>query len=128
MPEAAPRRAWQRVADQFREFTIVVPLAAAVLSGLIGDVVDTIAIVVIVLLNAAIGLTQEWRADRAMQALKRLAAAQANVRRDGVAAAVETEHLVPGDVVLLEAGNLVPADLRLHHVARRVRGDDRRRR
>ena len=50
LPEAAPRRPWQRVADQFREFTIVVPLAAAVLSGLIGDVVDTIAIVVIVLL------------------------------------------------------------------------------
>ena len=117
LPEAPPRRLWQRVADQFREFMIIVLLAAAVLSGLIGDLVDTLAIVVIVLLNAAIGLSQEWRADRAMQALKRLAARQATVRRDGRAAPVDTEHLVPGDVVLLEAGNLVPADLRLHDVA-----------
>lgn len=117
LPEPAPRRLWQRVADQFREFMIVVLLAAAVLSGLIGDVIDTVAIVVIVLLNAAIGLSQEWRADRAMQSLRRLAAPQATVRRDGRPTAVETEHLVPGDVVLLEAGNLVPADLRIHQVA-----------
>jgi len=117
LPEPPPRRLWQRVADQFREFMIVVLLAAAVLSGLIGDLVDTLAIVVIVLLNAAIGLSQEWRADRAMQALQRLAATHATVRRDGRSSAVETEHLVPGDVVLLEAGNLVPADLRLQHVA-----------
>ena len=100
LPEPVPRRLWQRVADQFREFMIVVLLGAAVLSGLIGDVVDTLAIVVIVLLNAAIGLSQEWRADRAMQALKRLAAPQASVHRDGAAATVETEHLVLGDVVL----------------------------
>lgn len=117
LPEPPPRRAWQRVLDQFREFMIVVLLGAAVLSGLIGDMVDTLAIVVIVVLNAAIGLSQEWRADRAMQALKRLAAPQATVRRAGQSIAVDTEHLVPGDVVLLEAGNLVPADLRLHDVA-----------
>jgi Ca2+-transporting ATPase len=117
LPDPKPRRLWQRVADQFRQFMILVLLAAAVLSGLIGDLVDTLAIVAIVLLNAAIGLSQEWRADRAIQALKRLAAVHATVRRDGGTTPVDAEHLVPGDVVLLEAGNLVPADLRLHQVA-----------
>lgn len=117
LPESPPRRLWQRVVDQFREFMILVLMGAALLSGLIGDVVDTIAIVAIVILNAAIGLSQEWRADRAMQALKRLAAAQATVRRNGDTTGLDAEHLVPGDVVLLEAGNLVPADMRLHEVA-----------
>ena len=70
------------------------------------------------MLNAAIGFWQEWRADQALQALQRMAAPHATVRRaGGQVQVVHTEHLVPGDVVLLEAGNLVPADLRLHEVA-----------
>jgi Ca2+-transporting ATPase len=118
LPEAPPRPAWQRMLDQFRDFMILVLLAAAVLSGVIGDLTDTLVIVLIVLLNAAIGFWQEWRADQAMQALRRMAAPHATVRRErGQVQVVETEHLVPGDVVLLEAGNLVPADLRLHEVA-----------
>lgn len=117
LPEAAPRSFAARVLDQFRDFMILVLLAAAVLSGLIGDLVDTLAIVVIVLLNAGIGIVQEWRADRALQALQALAAPHATVRRAGQAQDVAAEQLVPGDVVLLEAGNLVPADLRLQHVA-----------
>ncbi len=119
LPEAPPRPAWKRLLDQFRDFMILVLLAAAVLSGLIGDLADTVVILVIVALNAAIGFWQEWRADQALQALQRMAAPHATVRREGgQVQVVETEHLVPGDVVLLEAGNLVPADLRLHEVAR----------
>ena len=73
----------------------------------------------IVAINAAIGFWQEWRADQALQALQRLAAPHATVRREGgQVQVIETEQLVPGDVVLLEAGNFVPADLRLHDVAR----------
>ncbi|MBX3603854.1 MAG: cation-translocating P-type ATPase [Piscinibacter sp.] len=117
LPEPAPRSVATRVLDQFRDFMILVLLAAALLSGLIGDLVDTLAIVVIVLLNAGIGLVQEWRADKALQALQALAAPHATVRRAGQAQNVSADQLVPGDVVLLEAGNLVPADLRLHHVA-----------
>lgn len=117
LPEPAPRSVAARIVDQFRDFMILVLLAAAVLSGLIGDLVDTLAIIVIVLLNAGIGVLQEWRADRALQALQALAAPRTTVRRAGRAQDVAAEHLVPGDVVLLEAGNLVPADLRLHHVA-----------
>ena len=119
LPAAAPRPVWQRVLDQFRDFMILVLLGAAVLSGLIGDLADTLVILIIVVLNAAIGFWQEWRADQALSALQRMAAPHAMVRRDGgQVQRVDTEHLVPGDVVLLEAGNLVPADLRLHDVAR----------
>ncbi len=117
VPEAAPRSLARRVLAQFQDFMVLVLIAAAVLSGFIGDLADTVVIVIIVLLNAAIGLVQEWRAERALDALKRLASPHATVRRDGQPLSVETEHVVPGDVVLLEAGALVPADLRLHDVA-----------
>ncbi|MDO9075812.1 MAG: cation-translocating P-type ATPase [Rubrivivax sp.] len=118
LPEAPPRPVWRRVADQFSDFMILVLLAAAVVSGLIGEPTDTVVILVIVLLNAAIGLWQEWRADQALAALQRLASPSATVRRDGgQVQVVDTAALVPGDVVLLDAGSLVPADLRLHTVA-----------
>lgn len=99
--------------DQFTDFMIVVLLVAAVISGFIGEVVDTIAILVIVLMNGAIGFIQEYRAERAMAALKQLAAAHARVLRDGAMTEVPAAGLVPGDVVVLEAGNVIPADLRL---------------
>jgi Ca2+-transporting ATPase len=118
LPEAPPRPLWARLLDQFSDFMILVLLAAALLSGLIGDLADTLVILLIVLLNAAIGFWQEWRADQALSALQRMAAPRATVMRaGGQRHVVATEHLVPGDVVLLEAGNLVPADLRLHEVA-----------
>ena len=79
---------------------------------------DTLAIVVIVVLNAVIGFVQSWRADQALAALRQLAAAQASVLRNGVLRSVPASTLVPGDVVVLEAGNQVPADLRLIEIAR----------
>ncbi len=103
--------------DQFKDFMIVVLIAAAVISGVLGDVVDTVAILVIVLLNAIIGFVQIWRANQAMAALQQLAAAQATVMRGGQAQVVPASELVPGDIVLLEAGNKVPADLRLIEIA-----------
>ena len=99
--------------DQFKDFMIIVLIAAAVLAGTLGEVADTIAIVVIVVLNAALGFTQEYRAEKAMEALKKMAASLATVIRDGVPATIPAARLVPGDIVLLEAGNVVPADLRL---------------
>lgn len=115
LPQEPPRSWPRRVADQFRDFMVLVLLAAALMSGFIGDLADTVAIVVILVLNAAIGLAQEWRAERALGALERLASPRATVRREGADITLRTACLVPGDVVLLEAGNLVPADLRLHH-------------
>ncbi len=103
--------------EQFSDFMILVLLAAALVSGLLGEWVDTAVIVVIVLLNAVIGFTQARRADQAIAALRQLAAAQAQVLRDGQPQPVPASQLVPGDIVLLEAGNQIPADLRLLEVA-----------
>jgi Ca2+-transporting ATPase len=100
-------------ASQFRDFMIIVLLAAALVSGFVGEAQDTIAIVVIVLLNAVIGAVQEYRAERAVAALRALAAPVAEVLRAGERLSVETATLVPGDIVLLETGASVPADLRL---------------
>lgn len=113
LAETAPRSWPSRLLSPFRDFMILVLLAAAVLSGVVGDTVDTLAILVIVLLNASIAVTLEWRADRAMDALKQMAVPKAAVRRNGRDDTVNADELVPGDVVLLAAGNLVPADLRL---------------
>ncbi|MBK1685637.1 cation-translocating P-type ATPase [Rhodoferax fermentans] len=111
------RGPWRLLLAQFSDFMVLVLLVAAVISGLIGDLVDTIAILVIVLLNAVIGFVQSWRADRAMAALQVLATAQAQVLRDGQLQTVPSPALVPGDIVLLEAGNQVPADMRLIDIA-----------
>lgn len=110
-------RLWQRAAAQLFDVMILLLLCAAVVSGLLGDWVDAAVIVAIVLVNAGIGVFQQWRSDRALQALRSLAAGHATVCRGGDVARVQVDLLVPGDVVLLEAGNLVPADLRLHAVA-----------
>ncbi len=115
--EKPPRPVWRMLLDQFADFMILILIAAAVISGLIGDIKDTIAIVVIVLLNAVIGFTQEMRAERAMAALKNMAATSAHVMRSGEHTMLPATDIVPGDVVLLEAGNIVPADLRLIHTA-----------
>lgn len=98
---------------QFSDFMIVVLLFAALISGFIGEPQDTIAILVIILLNAVIGTVQEFRAERAVAALRKMAAPDAHVLRDSHAVTLDTTELVPGDIVLLEAGNIVPADLRL---------------
>ena len=113
IPEKRPRTVFMMLLGQFTDFMIVVLLVAALISGFIGELQDTIAILVIVLLNAIISTVQEFRAERAVAALRQMAAPEAQVLRDGKAVTLESTELVPGDVVILEAGNVVPADLRL---------------
>lgn len=111
------RGPWALLAAQFTDLMVLVLLAAAVISALIGEPVDTAVILLIVLLNGLIGFAQSWRADRALAALQRLAAARATVLRDGALHTLPSHALVPGDVVHLEAGQQVPADLRLLETA-----------
>ncbi|BCA78450.1 cation-translocating P-type ATPase [Desulfuromonas sp. AOP6] len=113
LEEGSRRPLWRMFLEQFRDFMILVLLGAAVISGLIGEAVDTVAILVIVGLNAIIGAVQEYRAEKAMAALKAMASPAARVRRGGQVVELSASKLVPGDVVLLQAGDVVPADLRL---------------
>jgi Ca2+-transporting ATPase len=111
--ETSRRGPWRILLGQFTDFMILVLIAAAIISGVVGEPQDTIAIVVIVLLNAVIGALQEFRAERAVAALRAMAAPEARVRRDGEVLDLPAVQLVPGDIVLLEAGMIMPADLRL---------------
>ena len=92
---------------------IIVLIGAAVISGLLGDITDTIVIIAIVILNAIVGFVQEYRAEKAMEALKKMAVTNALVIRNNAETTVSSTALVPGDIILLEAGNIVPADIRL---------------
>jgi Ca2+-transporting ATPase len=113
LPDARRRGSLAMLAAQFSDFMILVLLAAALVSGLVGEASDTVVIVIIVLLNAVLGFVQEYRAERAMEALRRMAAPRARVLRQSQWRDVAADELVRGDVVALTAGDVVPADLRL---------------
>ncbi len=104
--------------DQFKDFMILILLAAAVVSGVVGELTDTLIIMAIVIANAVIGFVQEYRAEKAIEALKQMAAPMATVLRDGSVRSLASRDIVPGDVVFLEAGAIVPADMRLIESAR----------
>ncbi|MFI6274530.1 cation-translocating P-type ATPase [Streptomyces sp. NPDC050988] len=113
LSEPARRPEWLKFLDQFRNGLIVILLVAAVVAGAIGDLRDALVITVVLLINAVLGYGQERRAERSLEALRRMLVPTAKVRRDGTEQVVEAQLLVPGDVVLLEAGDRVPADGRL---------------
>lgn len=104
---------WMIFLDQFRDFMIVVLLAAAIISGILGEATDTIIIISIIVLNALIGFIQEFRAEKALEALKKMASTHALVQRDGKPVNIPSEEIATGDLVFLESGNVVPADIRL---------------
>jgi Ca2+-transporting ATPase len=114
---------FQMFLHQFTDFMILVLIAAAVISGILGDLVDTIIILAIIIINAVLGFIQEYRAEKAMEALKKMAANTARVLRDGKTIDIDASDLVPGDVVALEAGNIIPADIRFFE-AHKIKVDE----
>ena len=111
--ERGTKSPWRILIDQFKEIMVIILIIAAIVSGILGQYVEVVVILAIVLLNAILGFVQEYRAEQAMAALKKLSVPSVRVRRDGRVQEISSIDLVPGDIVLLEAGNLVPADCRV---------------
>src|SRR5688572_29787283 len=107
---------WMMFLLEFKDIMIIILIIAAIISAAIGDLKDAIVILIIVIINAVIGFIQEFRAEKAMEALKQMAAASAKVRRNNHVTQLPAVEIVPGDIVLLEAGDVVPADLRLTEI------------
>jgi len=113
LPETPPRSAWLVFFGQFKSILILILIGAALLAALVGNVKDAVVILAVVLINALVGFYQEYRAERSLAALKEMLPVRTRVRRGGEKHDIAAEDLVPGDVVLLEAGDRVPADGRL---------------
>jgi Ca2+-transporting ATPase len=117
LKEAPPTSIWVKIYEQFANFVVILLLVAAVISAIVSDWIEAAAIMTIVILNAGLGVIQENRAEEALAALKKMSAPDANVLREGHRQAVPAREVVPGDIVFLEAGNYVPADVRLLETA-----------
>ena len=117
LPEAQPPSLLKLFLSQFTSVIVWVLIGAAIISGLLEDWLDAAAILTIVLLNGLLGFVQEFRAERSLAALRKMSVATARVIRDGVLRSIPARELVPGDLVLLEAGDRVPADVRLIYAA-----------
>src|SRR5512134_3732729 len=112
--QEAPRPTfWHMLWEQLNNFVVILLIVASIISALLGDYVEAAAIMAIVVLNAVLGIVQERRAEEALAALKKLAAPDAQILRDGSRKSIPASELVPGDLVFLEAGNFIPADIRL---------------
>lgn len=103
---------WQIMLHQLTDFMILVLIVVAIISGFLGDLTDTLIILAIIIINASVGFIQEYRSEKAMEALKKMAPSYARIIREGHTVEILATDLVPGDVVLLEAGSIVPADVR----------------
>ncbi len=113
LKEVPPRSRWLLLLDQFKGILILVLIGAAVLAAAIGDLTDAVVILVVVMINAVLGFSQEYRAEKSLAALKKMLAPTAEVRRDSRTMVLPADELVPGDIVLLGPGDRVPADGRV---------------
>lgn len=113
LPTGEGSSVWQILFSQFTDLLVLVLIGAAVISGLMGEVEDALVIMVIVVLNALLGTYQEYRAEQALAALGAMQVPHVRVKRDGKVSEISAEELVPGDIVLLQEGDRIPADGRL---------------
>ena len=113
LKEEGKRSLLSKILAQFKDFLVIILIFASIISFIVGEKVDAIVILAIVIVNALLGLYQEGRAEKALDALKKMTSPNAKVIRNGTATMVPANSLVPGDIVLLDAGDIVPADLRL---------------
>ncbi len=100
---------------QFRDTLVIILIVSAVIAAFLGEIVDAVAIIIIVILNAILGFVQDYKAEKSLEALKKLAASQARVMRDEDEAHIPASELVPGDILLVESGDRLPADARIIH-------------
>src|SRR5688500_841069 len=112
LEEKKKKTIFKMLLGQLTDFMIIILIAAAIVSSILGDATDTIVILAIVVINAVVGFIQEWRAEKAMEALATMSASHARVQRDNQSVEIPAADLVPGDVVTIEAGNVIPADVR----------------
>lgn len=104
---------FQMFLEQLKDYMVIILLIASVISIFLGEITDSLIIIAIVIINACLGVFQEYRASKALEALKKMSAPNAKVLRDGETLTIPSRELVPGDVVILETGDYMPADLRL---------------
>ena len=112
LPQGKKITLWQRIIAQFKDLMILILIVAAIVAAFAGELSDTIIILLVVVLNAAFGVFQETKAENAIDALQKMSTPTTRVRRDGQIAQLSSKELVVGDVILLEAGDIIPADVR----------------
>lgn len=112
LPQGKKVTLWQRIIAQFKDLMILILIVAAIVAAFAGELSDTIIILLVVVLNAAFGVFQETKAENAIDALQKMSMPTTRVRRDGQIAQLSSKELVVGDVILLEAGDIIPADVR----------------
>jgi len=117
LEEKKSRTVWEMFLDQFKDVLVVILLVAALISFILGEISDAVVITIILILNAFLGVVEEHKAEQSLAALKKMAAPTALVIRGGKQIRIKANQLVPGDIVLLESGDLIPADLRLFNLA-----------
>lgn len=113
LPEKKPKSLFSRIYDQIKNFLVLILIFSAIISAFLGELIDSIAIIAIVIINAFIGIYQEINAEKSLKALKQLSSPTTKVIRDGKIVQIKTKDLVPGDVVVLETGDKVGADIRI---------------
>ena len=117
LKESDKKSIWVKLFEQFKNIMVVILLAAALISFVLHEYADAFIIFAVVILNAVLGVMQESKAEKALDALKEMSSPYSKVKRNGVITKIKSQDIVPGDIVLLEAGDNIPADIRLMNSA-----------